>query len=48
VPVAAEGVTVAVNVTLCPGVEGFGEAVRAVEVVARPTTSETVVEVLLE
>jgi hypothetical protein len=48
VPVAAEELTVAVNVTVCPTAAGFGKAVSAVEVVARPTTSDTVVEVLVE
>jgi hypothetical protein len=34
-PVAADGVTVAVNVTFWPVVAGFGEDVRTVEVVGR-------------
>jgi hypothetical protein len=39
--------TVAVNVTLCPKVEGFGDAVRTVDVAARFTTWVIALEVLV-
>jgi len=46
VPVALEGVTVAVRVTVCPTAAGFGDAARDVEVAVCPTFRVTVGEVL--
>jgi hypothetical protein len=34
VPVAVEGLTLTVRITVCPKVAGFGEATRVVEIVA--------------
>jgi hypothetical protein len=39
--------TIAVKVTLCPKVEGFGDAVRTVDVTARFTTWVIALEVLV-
>jgi hypothetical protein len=44
VPVAAAGVTVAVNITLCPGVEGFRLDVRVVVVEAACCTASEMVD----
>ena len=46
VPVAAPGVTVAVNVTACPNVEGFVPDVTVVVLAASPTTCVNTAEVL--
>jgi hypothetical protein len=45
-PVALDGVTVAVQVTVCRYVEGFGEQARVVDEVALFTTCVTTLEVL--
>jgi hypothetical protein len=47
-PVATDGVTVAVSVTLSPTTEGFGEVVTAVALVGLFTTCVTGGEVLLK
>jgi len=47
VPVAVEGVTVAVNVTEEPYVDGFADEATVVVVVALLTVCVSVVEVLL-
>jgi hypothetical protein len=45
-PVALDGVTVAVHVTVCPYVEGLGEQARLVDELALFTTCVTTFEVL--
>jgi hypothetical protein len=46
VPVAADGVTVAVIVTLCPTTEGFGDVVTAVDELALVTLCVRTADVL--